>query len=72
MTLKMKLIAPLFGVLVLGACGGAGNGGAVARELATGPSSCANMTGISRQYLTGTGNLPVRCGPQSVLPYTLR
>lgn len=65
MTLK-KIALPAAFLMTLTAC--VDGGGAAVNKAPSGLNSCANLTGISAQYVQGSD---VRCGPQSELPYTL-
>lgn len=64
----MKFVLPLITALSLSACMSIDGGAEVSRN-ATGVNSCSNLSGISADYLYGNN---VRCGPQTVLPYTVR
>jgi len=64
MTLK-KIALPAALMMALTACM---DGGAAVNKAPTGINSCANLSGMSAQYLQGDN---VRCGPQTQLPYTL-
>ena len=44
----------------------------VTRDYTGSLTGCAGRTGVSAQYSQSVAGMPVRCGPQSVLPVTLR
>jgi hypothetical protein len=48
------------------------DGADVSRNYTGSLNGCPGLTGISAQYSQTVAGLPVRCGPQSVSPISLR
>lgn len=65
---SIRLGVTLCGIVLIAACSSRDVG---ATRDASGPMTCTNVSPIAASRMQGQPGSPLRCGPQSELPYTL-